>query len=100
MNEEGFQVELFKLNDPILVSFLPVLFNSVVCTGFLDSWLRHTIYLILKTILTLDLGSYKTIMIGDTFAKLFATSLNIILSSELDKRVCRARSQASFWADY
>ena len=39
-------------------------------------------------------------MIGHTFAKLFVTTLNAMLTGELDRKGCRARRQASFWADY
>ena len=81
-------------------SFLPRFLNSVVCIGFPNSRLRHIIYLILKTDSTSDLGNYKTIMIGHTFAKLYATTLNIILSSELERRACRARGQDGFQDDY
>ena len=39
-------------------------------------------------------------MIGHTFAKLYATALNTMLSNELDRRGCRAKGQAGFRADY
>ena len=39
-------------------------------------------------------------MIGHTFAKLYATSLNAMLSRELDRKGCRARGQAGFRANY
>ena len=39
-------------------------------------------------------------MIGHTFAKLYATTLNTILPSELDKRNCRTKGQAGFRTDY
>lgn len=47
-----------------------------------------------------DPGNYQTIMIGHTFAKLYATALNTMLSSEIDRRGCRAKEQAGFQADY
>ena len=39
-------------------------------------------------------------MIGHTFAKLYATALNTMLSSELDRRGCMARGQVRFRANY
>lgn len=39
-------------------------------------------------------------MIGHTFVKLYAPALNTILSSELDRRNCRAKGQVRFRADY
>ena len=41
-----------------------------------------------------------TIMIGHTFTKLYATMMNTILSSELDRRNCRAKDQVGFREDY
>ena len=95
-DEEGFQAELFKLGASVLGSYLPKLFNRVVCTGFPDSWSRHVIYPIHKSGPASDPTNYRTIMIGHTFAKLYATALNTMLSSELDRRGCRAKGQANF----
>lgn len=99
-DEEGFQAELFKLGALVLGSYLPTLFNRVVCTGFPSSWLRHVIYPIYKSRPISDPGNYRTIMIEHTFAKLYATALDTMLSSELDKRGCRERGQAGFRANY
>ncbi len=84
-NEEGFQVEFFKLGISVLGPFLTVLFNLVVCVNFPDSWSWHIIYLIHKSRLASNPKNYKTIMVGHTFAKLYATVLNRYL-------VQRARS--------
>ena len=90
-DEEGFQEELFKLGASVLGSYLPTLFNRVVCTGFPDSWSRHVFYPIHKSGPVSDPRNYRTIMIGHTFAKLYATALNTMLSSELDRWGCRVR---------
>lgn len=63
-----------------------MLFNMAVCFGFPASWLRHVIYLIHKFKLASDPSNYKTIMIGHTFAKLYAMVLNIILTRQIDRR--------------
>lgn len=99
-NEEGFQVELFKLDTMILGPYLSILFNRVICFGFLKSWSRHVIHPIHKSSLTSDPINYRTIMIGHTFSKLYATTLINILSSELNMRNCRAKGQAGFKVDY
>ena len=95
-DEEGFQAELFKFGSSILGPYLSILFNRVIHTGFPVSWSRHLIHPIHKTGPISDPGNYKTIMIGHTFAKLYATALNNMLSAKLDKISCRARGQAGF----
>ena len=99
-DEEGFQAELFKLGASVLGSYLLTLFNRVVCTRFPDSWSRHHVYPIHKSGPIFDLGNYRTIMIGHTFAKLYLTALNTMLSSELNRRGCRVRGQAGFRENY
>lgn len=99
-DDEGFQAEFFKFGISILGPYLSILFNRVVCIGFLIFWSRHLIYPIHKTSPTSDLGNYRTIMIGHTFAKLYATTLKAMLSKEFDRKGCRARGQAGFRADY
>ena len=39
-------------------------------------------------------------MIGHTFSKIYATNLNTILSSDLNRRNCKAKGQAGFKEDY
>lgn len=98
VDEEGFQAELFKLGTTILGLYLSTLFNRLVC--FPNSWWRHIIQPTHKSRLDFDPKTYGTIMIGHTFSKLYATTLNTILSSELDRRNCRAKGQAGFREDY
>ena len=95
-DEEGFQAELFKFGASVLGPYLSILFNRVIHTGFPVSWSRHLIHPIHKTGPVSDPGNYRTIMIGHTFAKLYATALNTMLSVELDRIGCRARGQAGF----
>ena len=99
-NEEGFHVALFKLGTTIIGPCLSTLFNKVVFLCFLDSWSRHIIHLIHNFGLAFDPRNYRTIMIGHTFYRFYATTLSTILSSELDSRNCRATGQARFRVDY
>ncbi len=99
-DEEGFQAKLFKFGASVLGPYLSILFNRVIHTRFSSSWSRPLIFPIHKTDPVSDPGNYRTIMIGHTFAKLYVTTLNAMLSVELNRIGCRARGQASFQADY
>lgn len=99
-DDEGFQAKLFKFGASILGPYLSILFNKVICTRFPVSWSKHLLYPIHKTVPTSNPGNYRTIIIGHTFAKLYATAINAMLFRELDRKGCRARSQAGLRADY
>ena len=58
------------------------------------------IYPIHKTGPTSDLNNYKTIMVGHTFSKLYATTLHKGLSSFLEQKHLRAKGQAGFRPDH
>jgi hypothetical protein len=95
-DEEGFQAEFFKHGLRALVSHLVDLFNHVVRTGFPSAWSHHIIHPIHKSGPSSDPNNYRTIMVGHTFSKLYATVLHMKLSSELEQRSLRARGQAGF----
>jgi hypothetical protein len=95
-DEEGFQAEFFKHGLHALVSHLVDLFNHVVRTGFPSAWSHHIIHPIHKSGPSSDPNNYRTIMVGHTFSKLYATVLHMKLSKELDQRSLRARGQAGF----
>jgi hypothetical protein len=100
IDEEGFQVELFKHNVRALVSHLADLFNHVVRIGFPLAWSHHIIHSIHKSGPSSDPNNYWTIMVGHTFSKLYATTLHMKLFSELEHRHLRARGQARFRHDH
>ena len=83
-DEEGFQEEFFKHGLHPLVGYLVDLFNQVVRDGFPDSWTHHIIYPIHKSGPTSDPNNYRTIMVGHTFSKLYATTIHRTLSHFLE----------------
>ncbi|RUU23914.1 reverse transcriptase domain-containing protein, partial [Mesorhizobium sp. M6A.T.Ce.TU.016.01.1.1] len=66
------------------------LFNEVVCSRFPRTWPQHVIHPIHKIGDTVDPNNYKTIMIGHTLAKLYATTIDIYLSDWLESAGIRA----------
>ena len=72
------------------------LFNHVVREGFPPVWSHHIIYPIHKSGATFDPNNYRTIMVGHTFSKLYATVLHRELPSALEQGNLRARAQAGF----
>jgi hypothetical protein len=90
-HEEGFQAEFFEHGLHALVSHLDDLFNHVFRTGFPFAWLHRIIHLIHKSGPNSDPNNYKTIMVGHTFSKLYATVLHMKLSNELERRSHRVR---------
>jgi hypothetical protein len=90
VDEEGFQVELFKHNLHDLDNHLANLFNHVVCIGFTSTSSQHTIDLIHKLGSSADPNNCRIIMVGHTLLKLYATVLHLKLSEELVWRHLRA----------
>ena len=95
-DKEGYQAEFFKHGLHPLVSYVADLFNHVVREGFPLVWSHHIIYSIHKSGPTFDPNNYRTIMVGYTFSKLYATVLHRKLSSTLEERDLKARGQAGF----
>lgn len=58
------------------------------------------IHPILKARPTSDPNSYRTVMIGHTFSKLYITLLHAIISYELDQRHIWATRQVDFCLDF
>jgi len=99
VDEEGFQVALLKHGLHAMHSHLANLFNHLVCMGFPLSnkpWSHHTIHLIHKSSSSMDPNNYRTIMVGHTISKLYATILHLKFSRELERRQLRARGQDGF----
>ena len=95
-DEEGYQAEFFKHGLQVLVSYLADLFNHVVHDGFPSVWSHHIIHPIHKSGATSDPNNYRTIMVGHTFSKLYATVLHMKLSKDFEQKNLRARGQAGF----
>ena len=93
-DEEGYQAEFFKHGLRVLVSYLVDLFNHVVREGFPPVWSHHITHLIHKSGATSDPNNYRTIMVGHTFSKLYATILHMKLSNDFEQRNLRACGQA------
>ncbi|MCO5608774.1 hypothetical protein L7F22_062990 [Adiantum nelumboides] len=64
--------------------------------GFPDSWTEHTIVPIHKSGDVMDVGTYRTIMIGPTLAKLYGAVLEEALSTLAETEGLRAPGQAGF----
>jgi hypothetical protein len=99
-DEEGLQAEFLMHGIRSLDSHIADLFNHVVCSGFPHSWTRHIIHPIHKLGNSSDPNNYRTIMVGHTFSKLYATILHQWLSDDLESRHLRAKGQAGFRLDY
>ena len=93
-DEEGYL--FFKHGLCPLVSYLVDLFNHVIREGFPPMWSHHIIYPIHMSRSTFDPNIYRTIMVGHTLLKLYATILHRELSSALDQGNLKARGQAGF----
>jgi hypothetical protein len=94
-DEEGFQVKIFKQGLHATDNHLVGLFNHVVYTGFPPSWSHHIIHPIRKSSSSMDPKNYRTIRLGHTFSKLYATVLHLKLFGELERQR-RAKRQDGF----
>ena len=83
-----------------LDSHIADLFNHVVCSGFPHSGTRHIIHPIHKLGNSSDPNNYRTIMVGHTFSKLYATTLHQRLIDDLESHHLRAKGQVDFQPDY
>ena len=86
-DEEGYQAEFFMYGLRVLVSYLVDLFNHVVREGFPSVWSHHIIHPIHKLGAISEPNNYRTIMVGHTFSKLYATILHMMLPHVL-KTLC------------
>jgi hypothetical protein len=79
-NEEGFHAKLFQQGLHTMNSHLVDLYNLVVHTGFPQSWSHHNIQRIRESSSSTNPNNYRTIIVGRTFSKLYATILHFNLS--------------------
>jgi hypothetical protein len=96
VDEEAFQAEFFKHGLCALVPYLVDLFNHVVRTCFPLSRSPHIIHPIQKSGPNSDPNNYKTIMVGHTFLKLYATVLYRNPFSEIESRHLRDKGRVGF----
>ena len=74
----------------MLAELLAVMFNRAMCEGFPDTWSMSTIVPIFKTGDPMMPGNYRTIMIGHTLARLYA--------SIVEQQLSRWTERAGIWA--
>lgn len=88
---EGFQAEFLNNGIHPLVQYITDLFHHVVCLGFPPTWSHYTIHFIHKSGSSADLNHYRTIMVGNTLSKLYATTLHWILSKRIYEGLLQAK---------
>eukprot|EP00250_Pteridium_aquilinum_P021770 c25217_g4_i1 orf=6-257(-) len=74
-DHDGLVAEHFIHARDMLAELLAVVFNRAMCEGLPDSWSLSTIVPIFKARDPMELGNYRTIMIGHTLARLYASIL-------------------------
>ncbi|MCO5590480.1 hypothetical protein L7F22_044450 [Adiantum nelumboides] len=92
----GLQAEHLIYGRETLAPLIAHLFNRALVEGFPDSWTEHTIVPIHKSGDVMDPGTYRTIMIGPTLAKLYGAVLEEALSTLAETEGLRAPGQAGF----
>ena len=80
----------------LLAEMLARLFNRVLCEGLPESWRLSTSVPIFKAGDPMQPGYYRTIMVGHTLARLYASILEQWLSSWAESESIRAAGQAGF----
>ena len=95
-DHEGLVAEHIIHAGDLLAEMLARLFNRVMCEGFPESWRLSTIVPIFKTGDPTVPGNYRTIMVGHTLARLYASILEQRLSSWAETVGMRAPGQAGF----
>ena len=74
-DHDGLVAEHFIHARDMLAELLAVMFNRAMCEGLPDTWSLSTIVPIFKSGDPMELGNYRTIMIGHTLARLYASIL-------------------------
>eukprot|EP01018_Ginkgo_biloba_P024385 Gb_38872 [translate_table: standard] len=97
---DGLQSEFLKYAASTLCFPIANLFNEVIIHGFPPSWSSHLIHPIYKLGDPLDPNNYRTIMIGHTLSKLYATILDAYISSFVDNLKLRTHGQDGFRRDH
>ena len=95
-DHEGLVAEHFIHAKNILAELITVMFNKAMSEGFPDTWSTPTIVPIFKSGDPMIPGNYRTIMVGHTLAKLYASILEQQLSRWAEKTGRRALGQAGF----
>ena len=80
----------------LLSEVLARLFNRVMCEGLPESWRLSTIVPIFKAGDPMEPGNYRTIMVGHTLTRLYASILEQRLSRWAESEGIRAAGQAGF----
>ena len=80
----------------MLAELLAVMFNRAMCEGLPDTWSLSTIVPIFKSGDPMELGNYRTIMVGHTLARLYASIIEQQLSRWAEREGLRAAGQAGF----
>ena len=89
-DHEGLVAEHFINAKDIITGLITVMFNRGLNEGFPDTWSLSTIIPIFKSGDPMIPGNYRTIMIGHTLAKLYASILEQQLSRWAEKAGKRA----------
>ena len=89
-DHEGLVAEHFTHAKDIIAGLITVLFNKAMREGFPNTWSTSTIVPIFKTGDPMIPGNYRTIMVGHTLAKLYASILEQKLSRWADRTGTRA----------
>jgi hypothetical protein len=94
-------LEALRLAAPQLAGCIAALFNACATAGSLpEEWALCTVTPIHKGGDAADAGNYRGIAVGSLLAKLYASLLNIRLTSWTETNLLRARGQAGFRKGY
>ena len=74
-DHDGLVAEHFIHARDMLAELLAMMFNRAMCEGLPDTWSLSTIVPIFKFGNPTEIGNYRTIMIGHTLARLYASIL-------------------------
>ena len=89
-DHEGLVAEHFMHARDMLAELLAVMFNRAMYEGLPDTWSLSTIVSIFKAGNPTEPGNYRTIMIGHTLVRLYASILEQQLSTWLERAGLRA----------
>ena len=95
-DHEDLEAKHFIHAKDIITGLITVMFNRATNEGFPDTWSLSTIIPIFKSGDPMIPGNCRTIMIGHTLAKLYASILEQQLSRWVEKSGKRASGQAGF----
>ena len=74
-DHDGLVVEHFIHARDLLAELLALMFNRAMCEGLPETWSLSTIVPIFKARDPMEPGNYRTIMIGHTLTRLYASIL-------------------------